>query len=294
MPATLRDHMEAQFGADFSGVRIHVGHHAPQIGALAFTIGEAIHFAPGQYQPDSPQGRRLIGHELAHVVQQRSGRVRGPAGGGLVAVHDPLLETEAERRGMAAAMAWRSGSAAPARSPGPVVQPAGGRVAQCMNPSPSGSRRGSVDYDSITLEDLKSVDMSDNPGLHNVPNVNFKPSPAFLNFRYVMKNNIDMSEREDTEYRPRFIPLEKPESIENEEITEAKGELDSLYFHSVFKHDGPGYEFEKKFGAGILGNNPGNIPTIDDFRNDVGTSLKTIDLLNYNQGTDSIKKIKKR
>lgn len=49
---------------------------ALQIGARAFTQGNMIHFAPGQYRPDMAEGRRLIGHELAHVVQQRQGRVK--------------------------------------------------------------------------------------------------------------------------------------------------------------------------------------------------------------------------
>jgi len=70
--------MEGFFQADFSGVRVHEGTAAQTIGALAFTLGEALHFAPGLYDPASRAGMKLLGHELTHVVQQRAGRVANP------------------------------------------------------------------------------------------------------------------------------------------------------------------------------------------------------------------------
>ena len=68
--------MESALGANFSDVRIHVGPEASAIGAIAFTWGSDIHFAPGQYNPHTPHGQSLLGHELTHVVQQRAGRWR--------------------------------------------------------------------------------------------------------------------------------------------------------------------------------------------------------------------------
>ncbi|HEX7841154.1 MAG TPA: DUF4157 domain-containing protein, partial [Kofleriaceae bacterium] len=67
--------MEIAFAADFSNVRVHEGAQATAIGALAYAQGTDLHFAPGQYQPHSPRGQELLGHELAHVVQQTQGRV---------------------------------------------------------------------------------------------------------------------------------------------------------------------------------------------------------------------------
>jgi len=94
----VRQLMEPLFGTSFAGVTIHSGPHVRALGALAFTRGNEIHFAPGQYDPATPHGRRLIAHELAHVVQQRSGRVANPFGGGGVAVvQNYALEAEAER-----------------------------------------------------------------------------------------------------------------------------------------------------------------------------------------------------
>jgi len=73
LPDPLRQKMQTAFGADFSDVRIHEGSEATAIGALAYTRGPHIHFAPGAYHPASPQGQRVMGHELAHVLQQRAG-----------------------------------------------------------------------------------------------------------------------------------------------------------------------------------------------------------------------------
>jgi ribosomal protein S18 acetylase RimI-like enzyme len=94
--------MEQAFRTDFSAVRVHVGPQAPRIGAIAFTTGNDVYFAPGQFQPDTIRGQQLIGHELAHVVQQRQGRVRTPPSG-LAIVQDRTLEGEADRLGMQAA-----------------------------------------------------------------------------------------------------------------------------------------------------------------------------------------------
>jgi hypothetical protein len=103
LPMPLLAKMEAAFGADFSAVRVHVGPQAARIGAIAFTTGNDLYFAPGRYQPGSAQGQQLIGHELAHVIQQRQGRVRAP-GSGVAVVQDHALEAEADRLGMRAAM----------------------------------------------------------------------------------------------------------------------------------------------------------------------------------------------
>ena len=92
--------MEAALRADFSAVRVHIGPQAERIGAVAFTMGTHIYFAPGRFQPDTVQGQQLLGHELAHVVQQRQGRVRNPIGTGVAVVQDRILEAEADRMGL--------------------------------------------------------------------------------------------------------------------------------------------------------------------------------------------------
>lgn len=78
LPTDLRTRMESSFGTDFSAVRLHTGNSAIQMNrdlqANAFTYGNDIFFNSGQYQPHTPQGQRLLAHELTHVVQQ-SGKV---------------------------------------------------------------------------------------------------------------------------------------------------------------------------------------------------------------------------
>ncbi|MCE9572840.1 MAG: DUF4157 domain-containing protein [Deltaproteobacteria bacterium] len=68
--------MDRAFGADFSDVRVHEGGgDAAALGALAYTGGSDVHFRQGAYDPGSRGGQELLGHELAHVVQQRQGAV---------------------------------------------------------------------------------------------------------------------------------------------------------------------------------------------------------------------------
>jgi hypothetical protein len=116
LPAPVQAKMERALGHDFANVRVHSGAEAPSIGALAFTRGSHIHFAPGRYNPHTAAGQRVLGHELAHVVQQRAGRVAMP--GGPVPINaDARLEAEADALGARAA---RSEPAAghPSATPG--------------------------------------------------------------------------------------------------------------------------------------------------------------------------------
>jgi len=76
-----RSYMEQRLGHDFSGVRVHTdtvaGESAQALGARAYAVGRDLVFRPGAYTPSSYEGRRLLAHELAHVVQQdRSGLAR--------------------------------------------------------------------------------------------------------------------------------------------------------------------------------------------------------------------------
>lgn len=106
LPPAVQAKMEASFGTNFSNVRVHTGSEAKQVGALAYTRGANIHFQPGQYDPHTEGGQALLGHELAHVVQQRAGRVQAPRqnkGGQAPINADPALEAEADALGAKAA-----------------------------------------------------------------------------------------------------------------------------------------------------------------------------------------------
>jgi hypothetical protein len=76
LETAVQRQMSNLLARDFSHVRVHTGDvaasYVAEAGAEAFTAGSDIYFAPGRYQPETPQGQALIGHELTHVVQQAS------------------------------------------------------------------------------------------------------------------------------------------------------------------------------------------------------------------------------
>jgi GH24 family phage-related lysozyme (muramidase) len=76
IPDNSRKFFESRFGRDFSNVKIHTdtvaAKSAQSINALAYTTGNNIVFNSGQYAPESDTGKRLMAHELTHVLQQSS------------------------------------------------------------------------------------------------------------------------------------------------------------------------------------------------------------------------------
>lgn len=106
IPDGVKQKMEDSFGTDFSSVRVHPdSSSAPEVGALAYTQGSDIHFAPGQFNPDTSTGQQLLGHELTHVVQQQESRVQPTTEIAGMAVNDDVsLEHEADILGAKAAL----------------------------------------------------------------------------------------------------------------------------------------------------------------------------------------------
>jgi hypothetical protein len=99
----VRTFMESRFGEDLSGVRVHTDTHAAEtaewLNAVAYTVGRDIFFGAGKYNPQSTEGKRLLAHELTHVVQQDFHPVadtRKPRG---ISISNPLdgFEREANR-----------------------------------------------------------------------------------------------------------------------------------------------------------------------------------------------------
>ena len=107
MPGPVKSQMEGTFKQDFSDVKIHENSSkAPDVGALAYAQGKDLHFAPGQFKPETTKGQELLGHELTHVVQQSEGRVKPTTEVmGMPVNDDPKLEAEADQMGKKAAQA---------------------------------------------------------------------------------------------------------------------------------------------------------------------------------------------
>jgi hypothetical protein len=99
LPETSRKFFEPRFGHDFSNVRIHndgvAAKSAQSINALAYTTGNNIVFNNGQFSPDSDNGKRLMAHELTHVVQQggeiQSKKIQRASQGKSARCTDPLI-----------------------------------------------------------------------------------------------------------------------------------------------------------------------------------------------------------
>jgi hypothetical protein len=74
LDASTRAFLEPRFGHDFSNVQVHTDANAAasarSVGARAYTAGAHVVFGSGEYAPWTESGRKLLGHELAHVVQQ--------------------------------------------------------------------------------------------------------------------------------------------------------------------------------------------------------------------------------
>jgi hypothetical protein len=81
LPHSVRSFFEPCFGFDFSHVRVHADHQAVELNrsldARAFTVGHHIFFGEGELDPGNLVGRKLLAHELTHVVQQNGRELHG-------------------------------------------------------------------------------------------------------------------------------------------------------------------------------------------------------------------------
>jgi hypothetical protein len=165
LDAKTRAFMEPRFGHDFARVRIHADERAAAsaraVDAHAYTVGSNIVFGAGEFQPDSPQGRTILAHELAHVVQQSA------------ATHPPSLQRWAISGNRATAN--REGDTL-----GALAQEVGAKFQdwKCIRPSPSMKRANApnrpADFDEhydryISLGDkfeFANLTQTNGPALH--------------------------------------------------------------------------------------------------------------------------------
>jgi hypothetical protein len=100
LDAETRAFMEPRFGHDFSAVRVHTDGRAAEsaraVNALAYTVGRDVVFGGGEYKPRTSEGKRLLAHELTHVVQQ-SGSIHSHIASMSITNSGDNYELEAER-----------------------------------------------------------------------------------------------------------------------------------------------------------------------------------------------------
>jgi hypothetical protein len=119
--------MEARFGHDFGDVRVHSDDRASEsaraVNAHAYTVGNDVVFQRDRYAPGSEEGRRMLAHELTHVIQQRSGPVDGAPAPGGIRVSDPSDPFERQAASTAEqVVSGPSPAAGPETAPAPAVQ----------------------------------------------------------------------------------------------------------------------------------------------------------------------------
>lgn len=116
----VRSELEPRFGHDLGAVRLHSGTQAAasaqDVGALAYTVGHDIVFASGRYAPHTAPGRRLLAHELAHVVQQSTSAASIARSPTAIAPASGLHERQADAASDAALAGGRVPALAPMRS----------------------------------------------------------------------------------------------------------------------------------------------------------------------------------
>ncbi|MGO9155488.1 eCIS core domain-containing protein [Mycobacterium sp.] len=127
LDAGIRAFFEPRFGRNLSTVRIHTDPQAAQsaqeVKSLAYTVGHNIVFAAQRYAPTTPDGRRLLAHELAHVLQQGAVRRAPAADGTAFAPHLQRQDDGTDNDG-AGGPAAGEGQGAAAFVPPPVTAPA--------------------------------------------------------------------------------------------------------------------------------------------------------------------------
>jgi hypothetical protein len=147
----VRTRMEAAFGNGLGPVHLHTGATASRVAsglnARAFTVGRHVAFGAGEYRPGTPAGDALIAHEVAHVVQQRSGAAtEAPLAAG--SARYGALERDADHAAAGAVTSLWGGAKEAARQAAPALR-SGLRLQRCSTFSEHASERYQG-YDSST------------------------------------------------------------------------------------------------------------------------------------------------
>ncbi len=156
--AGTRAFMEPRFGLDLNHVRVHTDAKAAEsaraVNALAYTVGRDVVFSAGQYAPETESGRRLLAHELTHVVQQQ----RTPAAAQRASLTISAPGDRAEREADRIADALDCPDAAP-----PIIE----------RPSASLSR-AALDIDAISNDVQKDASTTVQVGVASMALLYFK------------------------------------------------------------------------------------------------------------------------
>src|SRR3954453_4049624 len=143
LDSSTRTDMAERFGWDFSQVRVHTDAHAATsaaaVGAHAYTVGRDVVFAQAAYAPGTHEGRRLLAHELSHVIEQS----RSPGAPRAIApteLDDPRSHSEMQADATADAAV--------------TDRPTGGQLPQAVFAKPFGSPRLARKADPVRVAQM--------------------------------------------------------------------------------------------------------------------------------------------
>lgn len=230
----VRRAMESRLGHSFADVRVHsdgrAAGEAKAMGARAFAVGRDVVFGARQFAPGTPAGRALLGHELAHVVQQR-----GPGSG------DPTqAEAEADHAGSAVASGR---SFAPAIHTGRRValQPEGEgetAAASAVRDVPAIRREFEEEQFSFTRDRIDAATYSIRRGVAELPTLKEADRPPLRTKIHAIERQLADALADHAALLERRIPElearvaageDKTELLEaRRELVDNRADLDSL------------------------------------------------------------------
>ncbi|MEH2394219.1 MAG: DUF4157 domain-containing protein [Nostoc sp.] len=208
---SIREPMEQAIGADFSRVKVHTDSRANQLNqsiqAKAFTTGQDVFFRQGEYNPGSLGGKKLLAHELTHVVQQNGSAVqRKEQSTGFLVSRQPAAkiptstrsETEnlqplgaKETAGLDVIQCVRYSNALPGNQKFSTKAPFIKRVSRKPNESAASSRAvGLENAEEVASENIQGIKDVETQYLTNLSNLQKKTFDAIRNNdKEVLENN---------------------------------------------------------------------------------------------------------
>ncbi|HZR42836.1 MAG TPA: DUF4157 domain-containing protein, partial [Ktedonobacteraceae bacterium] len=238
LDSSTRSFMESRFGHDFSGVRVHTGARADQsaqaVNAQAYTVGRDVVFGAGRYAPETTAGKRLLAHELTHVVQQSANPLANISTASGFSISSPTDDQELAANKMASRVMTEVG-------PVPEAIPQVPAMTRAQSPSGITIQRfpaGHMGHQGIEEEALigESTDLKDeklqfktddvkNIYLGNwLRDLSQLPSPLLVKILTLGEFGREISEDELGTYIP-SEHLDNPEgseTIENTKLTQQK------------------------------------------------------------------------
>ena len=227
LDAEMAERMQQQFGIRMDQVELRESSQAADMDARAFAKGNVVQFAPGQFQPDTEQGRHLIEHELSHVAQQARGGIHADVPG-LNVNADEGLEHQADMGNLTA------GAGAPVSVSGlnaeaAPVQGAFDRIKNWFNKVKRSRKAGkALDARDQAVKEMTAqhnAEQAEITAAMKKQGYSDEEIQAQLMFQRVNQNEGRLERYQDALAAIRDSDVESPEEMDNFHARSARGAL---------------------------------------------------------------------